>query len=295
MQVRVTEIPDLPHTVTVDSLGYRGADIPRSPDVGELRVLFVGDSFVYGSYVEDDETYPARLEQELRVFCPSARVVNAGVGGTSIVTHANMIRRGLELSPDLVLLNFTENDVGDLAGESMWDQFARNRAAKSSFPLGVVYPILRNTSLWHLMLRARGVLSVRRAGVDMEPVQEVQNPGPPTDRRLRDLYARELMAVAAELRGQGIPFVSTAFPAHHTLYGTWSTEQLDWFGELSRTAGIHHLPILDVLRASGRPETELYLLPWDGHPSPLGYELAARTIAGGLRDSGLLRSCAIGT
>src|SRR5262245_64737304 len=41
----------LPHHVTIDSLGFRGADFPREKPANEVRVLFLGDSFVYGDLV----------------------------------------------------------------------------------------------------------------------------------------------------------------------------------------------------------------------------------------------------
>lgn len=293
VRVRVTQNPNLPHTVTVNALGYRGAEVAREKPPGEIRVFFAGDSFVFGDFVEDDQSYPARLEAALRESCPAARVVNAGVGGTSIVTHANMIRRGLPLDPDLVLLNFTENDVGDLAAEPMWDQLARNRAAKSRFPLGLVYPVLRNTATWQLLLRARGLIRARETDAAMEVGGEGGQPGPPRDPALRARYAEEFSEVAAELRRLGIPFLSTAFPAHLSVYGEWETEQLDWFEGVAGSSGVPFIPILEALRASGLGETELYLLPWDGHPGPPAYELAARTMARAILDGGFLEGCGV--
>src|SRR6266853_4879445 len=51
--------PALPFRVTIDSLGYRGANfLPHKP-TGETRVVLAGDSFTYGEYVDDDQTLPA--------------------------------------------------------------------------------------------------------------------------------------------------------------------------------------------------------------------------------------------
>jgi hypothetical protein len=48
--------PRLPHRVTTNSLGYRGREVAARKQPGELRILFAGDSFVYGDFVNDDQT-----------------------------------------------------------------------------------------------------------------------------------------------------------------------------------------------------------------------------------------------
>jgi lysophospholipase L1-like esterase len=282
------QVRKLPYRVTVNSLGYRGPEFPRTKPANEFRVVFAGDSFVYGSFVNDDETYPARLEAELRRFCPHLTVVNAGVGGTTIYTHAAMIERALQLEPDLVLLNFTENDVADLAMEPLWFSLERNREAKSRFPLSLVYPVLRRTALWHLILEAGALVRARGAdevfrGFDGEPED-----GPIASAQLRTEYEARYGKLVDTLALHGVPLLSTAYPAHLTLFGEWSEEQLAWFDHLSGQLGIEGIPILGALRSSGGLDTDLYLLPIDGHPSPAGYRIAAEALAKGLLDSGYL-------
>ncbi|HOW28864.1 MAG TPA: SGNH/GDSL hydrolase family protein [Elusimicrobiota bacterium] len=71
----------------------RGAN-PCHPIGG---ILCLGDSFTYGIGVEDDETYPRYLEEEIskrKTGC--FRAVNAGIQGTQIVHH---IRHYKELAP----------------------------------------------------------------------------------------------------------------------------------------------------------------------------------------------------
>jgi len=160
--------PRLPHRVTTNSLGYRGREIAALKEPGELRILFTGDSFVYGDFVNDDQTLPAQLERRLNARCANVRVVNAGLGDATITEEAALIDRGLRLSPDLVILMFGENDVGDLNRVSTWDRLATNRRAKSQFPLGTFYPLLRRTALWNFALSIRATKQARaRAG---EPI-----------------------------------------------------------------------------------------------------------------------------
>lgn len=271
----------LPHRTTIDSLGYRGVDFPRQKGAGEFRILFIGDSFVYGDFVNDDETMPAQLEQQLARTCRGVRVINAGLPGSTIVDQRHMLDRGLPLAPDLVLLSFTENDVADLGAEPLWDGLARNRAAKSRFPLNVLYPVVRRSALWNALLSVQGR---RRAGeqarareASPEAAASADSAGTlsETEQALRVRYDSTLATIAGLLASRGVPFVFTAFPAHLTVLGQWSTNQIDWVHDVARRHGVPDVRLLEALRRSGKSELELYLLPHDGHPSGLGYRIAA--------------------
>jgi len=59
------ELPALPYHVRVNSLGYRGSEIPLEKPADELRIFVAGDSYTFGSFVDNDETLPAQLESSL--------------------------------------------------------------------------------------------------------------------------------------------------------------------------------------------------------------------------------------
>ena len=59
--------------VRTNDLGLRGPAVPAR-EVGELRILVLGDSITFGDYVDEHETYPAELERRLKAAMP-ARVV----------------------------------------------------------------------------------------------------------------------------------------------------------------------------------------------------------------------------
>lgn len=100
-------------TYSVNRDGYRGLPVQRPKPAEEFRILAVGDSFTFGSIVDDDETFPAQLERELTTRFPerSVRVVNLGVPGYQIrQAHETLERRTLPFEPDLVLLTLYVND-----------------------------------------------------------------------------------------------------------------------------------------------------------------------------------------
>lgn len=277
-------IPQLAHTVTIDSLGYRGEDLPRVKAPGEVRLLLAGDSFTYGSYVGDDATLPAQLQRTLRATCPSVRTVNAGLGGSTIYDQRHLVERGLVLQPDAVVLTFSENDVVDLARTPQaWDALAGNRAAKSAFPLSVVYPLVRQTALWNLALRVRGRLTNEEAEAAAGDVVAAEADTAVV--RLRAEYAGWLATLRDTLRARGVPLVFATYPSHLSLNGSQSRAQVDWAVRSATALGVPAVDLSPALLAQGPPVEKLFLLPWDGHPNAEGYRAATVHLAARLRET----------
>jgi hypothetical protein len=102
----------------LDRLPYEGAELSTNsasirgrreyvPGPSKrTRIVAIGDSFMFGQCLDDDETGPARLEAHL----PGTEVVNLGVMAYG---HGQMrLRRdGLAYEPDLVVLGFHPWDI----------------------------------------------------------------------------------------------------------------------------------------------------------------------------------------
>jgi lysophospholipase L1-like esterase len=286
--------PNLPHQVTIDSLGYRGQPFPRAKPRNEVRVLFIGDSFTYGDFVNDSETVPSLVEVELRRSCQGVRAINAGIGGSTIVDQIEMVTRALPLAPDIVVLSFSENDVSDLAEEPLWQRLARNREAKSKFPFSLIYALTRETALWNLALRIRAVQFARRqtGTADDSAGAAPVAAGATTDSVLRARYMAGLRRLRDTLHANAVPLVVAAVPSHHTVYGRWTDEQLQWIDGAASSLKLPFVSFMGVLRASGLSATEAYLLPHDGHTSARGNSVIAGALAPLLRSQpALLASC----
>lgn len=274
-RVRDLQNPALPYVVTIDSLGFRGAEFTRAKPVNQLRVVMLGDSYVYGDFVDDDQTFPVQLEQRLRRACGDALVINAGVGGTTIVDQAQMLRRTLPLAPDAVVLVYVVDDIPSLANSTTsWEQLAENREKKSRFPLSIVYPVLRSTALWNLALKARAA-RVNRAG-ETSLHQNVARDSTGTMNRLRNRYGEALVALRDTLKARGVRFVLTMYPSYAELRD--GSANLTWLEQFAASHDIAAVSFSAVLQASRLPNTTLYRLPHDGHPGPTGYGIAADTL-----------------
>lgn len=284
-----TSKPALEHTITINNLGFRDAENIPLAKGEEFRVLFVGDSFVLGDFVNDDETMPAQLQDEARRVCAEIRVINAGIGGTTIRDHIRVLERSMVLEPDLVVLGFTENDVRDLIGQGAWEVFEENREAKSKFPMSLVYPLVRNTALWNLSRRVRAIwVSNRNLRELPEGTGGASLPDDAVN-ELRRRYEMDFAEFRRMVESRGVPLFFVASPAHTTLMGTGSRSQLDWVGAVAESSEVEYLDLSTALLAGGLPIEELFLLPHDGHPSAIGHRLAAQAILHEFNQKGTLR------
>jgi lysophospholipase L1-like esterase len=254
------------YDATTDRLGYRRVGADTTPPADALRLLFVGDSFVFGDGVQDDDTWPARLQALLACDRPVV-VYNAGVPGGSLPEAIAMTERARVLEPHAIVGEITlQNDLRDLAGPTYWSQMeARRRAG----PLrDVALRTLAHVGLWNL-LRRQHIRLRNRALADV-PAEASE--------AARERYADMLATWAARLRRDGVPLVFAVYPSYRML--TEDDRVLrDWAVATARRAGLEPVDLWPILARGGIEPSPLYLVPRDGHPSGAGYELAARAVA----------------
>ena len=111
----------------INDQGLRGARRYRRRSApGILRVAALGDSFVYGSEVNDSAAWPALTE---RLF-PELEVLNYGVGGYGVdQAYLRFCAEGMALSPQIVIVGFTTDDLRRVV--NVYRRFISNR----EFPL----------------------------------------------------------------------------------------------------------------------------------------------------------------
>jgi lysophospholipase L1-like esterase len=104
--------------IALNDDGFRSGPIAAAKRPGVLRVACIGDSWTFGMNVNQDQTYPARLDAWLRQQTPGSdvEVMNFGVlGYTSFQGLELLRRRVLDLHPDVLVIGFGMND-SDVGG-----------------------------------------------------------------------------------------------------------------------------------------------------------------------------------
>lgn len=117
--------------------GYRGSVAGRKRP-GEIRIVMLGGSTVFGFNVEVDEAIPPQLEKNIATLEPDVRVINLGYHQEAAISFVPTLRSYEYLDYDIVLLYEGYNDIlGDAAPNT-----AQKRHASPLFRAIGYYPIL---------------------------------------------------------------------------------------------------------------------------------------------------------
>jgi hypothetical protein len=100
------------HWVSVNSQRYRGERLPRRAQSGRQRVVLLGDSVTFGTYVGDGETFA----DVLQLRDNGLEVVNLAVQGYGLGQELiRLEREGLDYEPQVVVANVClANDFADI-------------------------------------------------------------------------------------------------------------------------------------------------------------------------------------
>lgn len=133
--------------VTTNRYGMREREyaIPKKP--GTVRIVLLGDSFVFGLGVAADDRMGVFLEEELEARSPftgEIEVLHFGVPSWNFFNEAAFLRRQLsELQPDLVLHFSLPNDIEDGAGtrgNGLLGRFIPRRRERADSVLNAGFP-----------------------------------------------------------------------------------------------------------------------------------------------------------
>jgi hypothetical protein len=120
---------------TYDEHGWRVAPNPEGLALAEPPILVAGDSLAHGDEVENNETWPARLQLTLR-----RRVINTAMSGYGFDQIVLAIEKATALvKPAAIILSFTADDTRRNEMKRVWG------AEKPYFELVDGKLLLRNT------------------------------------------------------------------------------------------------------------------------------------------------------
>jgi lysophospholipase L1-like esterase len=276
--------PDLDVTfieapATINAAGFRGQLYPQAKPPGTLRIVGLGDSFMFGHGVGDREVYLKVVEDLLNQFAVGSRfeAVNTGVPGYNTVMEVETLKdKGLAYEPDVVLIHFVGNDIE-------LPNFIRAEEPVLALDRSFLADLLRGAFTPSSTVRGR----LRRHGLQWSPQvgagrRFVNDPdeAPPQYRSMVgwdawDAAMEELAALAEEHRFR---------PLLVTFSVTFAGRQQHVF-EVAQRLGIDTLKVGDTFREyldergiddyRGSP---LAVGDDNTHPSALGHRIAARAI-----------------
>jgi len=304
---------DHPYRVVTNSVGLRRkTEISTIKPSGVYRIYCLGDSFTFGPYLNNHETYPNLLEEMLNNNDAGAKyeALNAGVSGYTLRQELGLfVERGYRSHPDLVILQVLDNDVPDY--EEL--KYPRPSDPDTVWPNTYSYKMRLFVREWAaniaLLRLARGIrLAIggqlsRQAETLSREINSGKSRkkyiGDPkqgrskasgmwfdksrkrTLEKLKRYYATDLEKLARFTRERKIGLVIVLFPTQRTIRFNETDGRNPVSDFFAAAAHANGLEFVDLTPSFGKGDrTRFYFLwPWNGHMSFMGNLLAAETIA----------------
>jgi hypothetical protein len=254
-----------------NSLGWRDDEHTLVKPANTLRVLGLGDSYLWGQGVRRQDICLERLRLLLDPRCPGAvETLNMAKPATNTRDQMLALQHiGLDYDPDLVLLHFVLNDVEpDLRRPEPKIEFLRDY---TSIYLSLDW-LSEHSHIWG-WARQRYLRSVQAELYLQDCVQSFQ-----ADSQKWRRCRRSLDTMADLCRQQKIGFLVVIFPFFHNLDGDYPFQAIH--DTMRRHCQEQMIPVLDLLdhyRDFHGPE--LWVHPTDQHPNEIAHEIAAGAIA----------------
>ena len=268
--------PNHPYLIKTNSLGLRNnSDISLIQK--KTRILAIGDSFTFGPYVSNEETWPAYLEEE---FEKKAEVLNAGVAGYTIEEEFDYLKeKGVKLEPDLLILQFSPNDITD------FDKPKERRGRGSALSnWGFIYKIFNffrdKSRLFAAILEYQTENKMKKTRPIAEKAHEENKKITYYSNQKHPLFLK-YEGVFEELveftRNHNLKLMVIAIPEVGQSEDLSLNDPDDFLEEMCRK---NEIPFLDLQRIFYEKKAVgvLYLTPWNAHLSKHGNKLVAEEV-----------------
>jgi lysophospholipase L1-like esterase len=132
-----------------DSQGLISVDTLKKSDSRKTRVVFIGDSTTFGNRVQANSTFVEQLESLL----PHINTTNLAVSGyTSYQGYKILLKYGLELNPDILVVSFNFNDRRFVLQKDDIDSDLKFQRAQKVYGQQNIRKFLKNLYLFRSMV-----------------------------------------------------------------------------------------------------------------------------------------------
>lgn len=269
--------------VRINAAGMRGADVVTPKPADERRVLVIGDSYTAGVQLPEDQIFTTLLQTDLNAARPGIthHVLNAGVNGAG-TGHELLYfeHEGAALAPDVVVLQYTWNDLGDTRAQAAFrltDDGVElrddlRRPASWREPVLAVRDAIANRSLVAYLFYRALTGGVPRAGA-----AETRPSGADPD---VTLVVRLIATLVAASNARGAPVIVLTLPGPiYVAGGDAAYDQVVAGVRALVATGPNQLIVADPLLRAALARGEAPYLANDGHLSAAGHRVVADALA----------------
>jgi hypothetical protein len=276
-----------------NGLGLRDDEIPLEKSPHETRVLVMGGSITTGYAMERPQPYVDQLEELFeRTQANPITFVNAGIPGYSTFQTLQLLQElGPSLRPDMVLVDFSLNDVtdkylnfeelggsGEFRGGGAFFRFQKTPSPLQDLPR---YSSLYTAARWLKVNYLSKELEKKELDRQRWLIQELfKDPPSPMIEKAWSDTENDLLKILEITRSQNIPLVILTFPLRQQINP--KTPLRPPQKRIENFCMFNQIPFIDLLGPfqkmilDGTPLDFLFLD--DDHPTIEGHHLAATVI-----------------
>lgn len=260
----------LDETVTINSMGLRGAEVTVPKSATKKRMLCFGDSITFGYGVSDDETYAFHLGRALTP--QGVEVVNCGVTGYSSYQALHLLRRlATPLEGDVALFLIGWND----SAERPVDDFVYARRVRISMTMETL------SNHWYLYRLAKW-LYLRSFEHEWQEVQFLQ------PRATTSQYRKNMATIVATCRSSNMKPVFIDLPRRKREgEAPFQSEYDDVLKDVAARLSVPIIDAGDLGLETTLPSNDRYFID-TLHFSPEGHTYMAGRLARRLAELGVL-------
>ncbi len=279
--------------IRINSRGFRGDEFADHPSPGRLRVLWLGDSIVFGFGVADDDIVSQRVKRRLEQSGIAVDSINTGVPAYNTEQEVTLLaREGISYHPDWVIVGFCWNDINDQLGArvcpSGWlvSVTAGEGGCGVSFlesPEGyAIRNLLKRSRFAYAFTESARAVHDRVAPDDHALFRSEVLEGRDTERVVAGWRRVEaaLHRLATLEETNGFRALIVAFPLPLALDRSFPhSEYPSYLRDIAEREGIPLLDLEPSFRKSYQGHDSLFI-PYDAeHPNAAGHDLEAQQIA----------------